>query len=416
MLLQFMVENFRSFRDEVVLNMVPAKDKIHPEHVLKAEEKGRKTKALPLAVLYGANASGKSNLVQAMRFAKKLIVEGTRSDKPIGTVPFRLSPEAAGKPSRFEFVLKHEDVLYTYGFAVTDREVKEEWLFAVFQKQEVRLFERVTEDGKVQVEFGDKIAETHDEKQRLNFVAAGTRPNQLFLTEAGERNVEGIKGLISWFRHCLTIIGPDTNYWDLVQRAHRDERFVQFLSTFLRVADTGINGVNVRAANVGVGSDSSDGAVLSLKTMHKSSDGSDVPFETMDESDGTNRMINLALVLFDLQSTEKVYVIDDLNRSMHPLMCRLCVEAFLRGIKEEKSHGQIILTTHETCLLDFDLLRRDEIWFAEKDKLGSTHLTSLAEYEVRADLKVDKGYLNGRFGAIPFVGDIRDLLRKNADE
>jgi AAA15 family ATPase/GTPase len=456
MLLQFVVENFRSFHQDVLLNLVPAKSKIHPGHVIESGEKGnKKVKVLPLAVLYGANASGKSNLVRAMQFAKDLIVKGTRAEQQIDSMPFRLSPEAADKPSRFEFVLKHKDVLYTYGFAVTKEEVKEEWLFAVFQKQEVRLFERVTDVGKARVEVGDRLAPTKDEEQRLQFVAAGTRPNQLFLTEANERNVDGVKPLMQWFRDCLTIIRPGS-YSRLVHRAGGDKRFAQFLSAFLGIADTGVQSVDVRAEEFDfergripgipdsvkksvldklarypeVSVFAADGRnfaalrreggkapqLLRLQTIHKSADGSDVYFDTKDESDGTQRMMHLAPALFDLGSAQNVYVIDEVDRSMHPLMCRLYVEAFLRGVMEQKSLCQMILTTHQTCLLDLDLLRRDEIWFVEKDEIGSSHLTSLAEYEVRNDLKIDKGYLNGRFGAIPFIGDIRQLFPTGANE
>jgi hypothetical protein len=125
--------------------------------------------------------------------------------------------------------------------------------------------------------------------------------------------------------------------------------------------------------------------------------------------------MHLLPALYDSLNAEKVFVIDELDRSMHPLLCRLYVEAFLRGVKKGKCRGQMIVTTHETALLDLDLLRRDEIWFVEKDKNGASHLSSLAEFKpIRADLKISKGYLNGRFGAIPFLGDVRRLFPKGA--
>lgn len=450
MLLRFLVENFRSFHGEETLSLVPAKSRIHRRHELTTQGPCRRARGLPLAVLYGANASGKSNLIRAMDFARTLIVLGTRADAPTGAVGFRLDPDSASKPSRFEFVLTHEGVLYTYGFAVDEREVTEEWLFAVFDKQEVRLFERRTEGGSARLEFGSRLAKSRDERQRLQFVASGTRPNQLFLTEANDRNVQALAPLIHWFRDHFTIIWPDAQYRPLVPRAHSDEQFADFLAAFLRVADTGISGLDRTSREIDVDHDlpnltqemkgtlldglqrSPDHSVilsagkvllalhqepdgttrsLTLQTEHVRSDGKTVLFNTQDESDGTHRLINLVPALLSVQNNEDVFVIDELDRSLHPHLCRLYLEAFLRGVAEHNNRGQMILTTHETTLLDLDVLRRDEIWFVEKDAHGASHLTSLAEFKlIRADLRIDKGYLGGRFGAIPLVGDVTKLL------
>ena len=456
MLLQFAVENFLSFRAESVLNLAPAKrERIHKDHILRDEKQGRKVQALPLAVFYGANASGKSNLIKAMVFAQDLIVSGTRSDQRIGAVPFRLGPTESAEGSRFEFVLKHEGVVYTYGFVVTVTEVQEEWLFAIYEKQESLLFERTTQGVRAVVDFGDRLATSTQERQRLSFVAEGTRPNQLFLTEAIERNVTALKPLMEWFRESLVIIGPDAIYGGLVQRAHSDRNFTDYLAQFLQVADTGIHGIGLKAETMDLartfpempeekrkslldelvksptksllladGKDfytvrmNDEGApqLLSLETRHQTSDGREVAFATRDESDGTHRIMHLAPALLELESGEKVYVLDEFDRSLHPMLCVMYVQTFLRAVREGKSRGQIVLTTHETCLLDLDLLRRDEIWFVEKDPEQSSRITSLAEFKfkVRSDLKVAKGYLNGRFGAIPFIGDVK-LLIGNGD-
>lgn len=451
MLLQFAVENYRSFHNEEVLNLIPVKARIHPGHILRSEEKGRKVRALPLAVLYGANASGKSNLIRAISTARNIVVYGTKSGASIPVTPFRLGSRAEEQASRFEFVLKHEDVVYTYGFAATSQEIEEEWLFAVFVKQEVMLFERVTEAGKTQVTAGNKLAPARAEKQRIQFVAAGTRPNQLFLTEATERNVELLQPVMQWFRSHLGVISASARYESLALRAHTDEQFAAFVSRFLNVADTGIESIEIgeldmdgqhplagmsdemrrellddvsRTPNRSMGfaygrsvyalkqKEGEPPQLFTLRTKHRAADGERVLFETKAESDGTLRMMHLAPALLRLESAEALFAIDELDRSLHPHLCRMYLDAFLRGVTERGCRGQMILTTHETSLLDLDLLRRDEIWFVEKDDQGASHLTSLAEfkYRVRADLKIDKGYLNGRFGAIPFVGDVRTLF------
>ena len=450
MLLQFTVENFRSFHHETLLTMIPGKkDRIHLDHVISSEEKGRKAEALPLALLYGANASGKSNLVKALAFARRIIVDGTKSESQIPVESFRLAAEATGRPSRFEFVLKHDDVLYTYGFAATRQKIIEEWLFASFTARESLMFERTTDGNQARVDAGSRLASTKKGRQRIEFVAAGTRPNQLFLTEAAERNVTELQPIMKWFRNNLKIISPDQRYHPLPLRAQADERFSTFLSNFLKAADTGVDSVEVQERRLeadqpigdvpdffkkemleNLDTSSADAVVfgagqsmysvkqlddksiqlLTLQTKHRMADGSEVLFDLKDESDGTNRLMDLAPALLRLERSEDVYVIDELDRSLHPNLCKAYIEAFLAGVSKRGCRGQMILTTHDAGLLDLELVRRDEIWFVEKDLQGNSQLRSLADYKIRSDLRIDKGYINGRFGAVPFLGDVADLL------
>jgi hypothetical protein len=151
-----------------------------------------------------------------------------------------------------------------------------------------------------------------------------------------------------------------------------------------------------------------DGPLLTrLKTQHLSEEGKPVPFDIEEESSGTQRVMQILPILADAKAGNRVYVIDELDRKLHPLLSRLFVEAFLEMGKAQNS--QLIFTTHETSLLNLDLLRRDEIWFVEKDRAGASHLYSLASLNVRPDIKPERGYLQGRFGAIPFIGGIQSL-------
>lgn len=460
MLIRFSIGNFRSFNGEETLQLTPTGSRIHQDHVLEPEVHGPRIKALPLAVLYGANASGKSNLIRAMDFARSLIIQGTRPDIQTGTIPFRLDPQAANSPSRFEFVFSHDKVLYTYGFTVTSMEICEEWLFAVMQRKESRLFERKTVAGKSQMEFGKHLATSVGEKKRLQFIAAGTRRNQLFLTEANDRNVEILAPLIHWFRDHLAILWPGAEYRPLLLRAHDDTQFTEFLARFLTLADTGIEGIKLEAetlkedgsfpglpafmkidlSSIPAGkskkhiifsakegankiflallySDGKSAQILTLRTKHQNSEGETVLFDVDDESDGTYRLMHLAPALLGLQSNEDIYVIDELDRSLHPHVARMFLDTFLRGVSAHSQRGQMILTTHDTNLLDLDLLRRDEIWFVEKDRKNASHIISLADYNfVRADLRIDRGYLKGRFGAVPYLGDVEKLFSDKEQE
>ncbi|MCK5509303.1 MAG: ATP/GTP-binding protein [Desulfobacterales bacterium] len=398
------------------------------------------------AAVYGANGSGKSNLVKAITLARSLIVDGTRPDQRIPVSPFKLNEESRKSPSRFEFVINYQDIIYTYGFAVNESEVKEEWLFAIRNVREVRLFERITRsNGKARVEFGPNIAKKKTKKhQFLSFIAEGTRPNELFLHELYQKNVKDVLPLINWFRAVLVIIGPESAYRDLIFDAYTNENFIQFMGIFLKNADTGIDSIvtekidpdfdkyfpemseklkndllNIKP-NVRVMLSTPEGrrytlmreengeiVLLWLKARHKLKTEGHVDMEIKHESDGTRRLIDLLPALLHSKSGERVYIIDEIDRSMHPLLSKKFLQAYLDD--QKYGRGQIIITTHESNLLDRELLRRDEIWFTEKDEEGSTHLYSLSEYKVRPDLKLGKGYLDGRFGAIPFLGNLEKL-------
>lgn len=451
MLIQFTIENFLSFKEENTLNMLATTDSQHKHHLLPNK---KKKPLLRTAVLYGANGSGKSNLIQAIAFAQDLIVEGTRPKQRIGVTPFKLDKSCRQTPSRFEFVINYQDTIYTYGFVVDEKEVREEWLFTIHNVKEVTFFERLTtKDGKIKVEIGPSLAGKKTKKhQFVKFIAEGTRPNSLFLHELYEKNVPKIMPLMDWFRAVLIIIGPESNYRDLIFDAHMNEKFLEFMGDFLRVADTGVDGIvpekvefnfekffpglpeplkskltNI-SANERILLSAPDGrrftmirepngelTLLKLKARHHLKDEEEhIDFEIENESDGTRRLMDLLPALLHSKSSEKVYLIDEIDRSMHPLLSRMFLEAYLND--QNCGRGQLIVTTHESQLLDRKLLRRDEIWFAEKDKNGGSHLYSLSEYKVRNDLKLGKGYLDGRFGAIPFLGDLESLPYRLAGE
>lgn len=448
MLVQFTVGNYLSFQKDTTFSMRATSDTRHPNHVVAAPtSSGKATATLRAAAIYGANAAGKSNLVLAMAFAQKLILEGTRGETSIGVRPFKLDRNK--KPSRFEFMFRHEGTPYSYGFAADSRRVHEEWLFATPGKRESRLFERVThEDGKVEAELGPSLRRAEG-GAFLDFVAQGTRPNQLFLTECAERNVEAVKPVMDWFRDVLMPIRAESRYAHLPMQARFNKSFQQFLGDFLRAAGTGIEGLETREIPVDwerhyadmevadreelerdvmtlepkegfivmdgqgrrsflVRGASGKACLLVVRTVHHTATGQAIRFRLEDESEGTQRLVHLLPALFMLKRGPKVLVVDELDRRLHTLLARLFLQQALE-CGEDDPQGQIIFTTHDTNLLDLDLLRRDEIWFIEKDPGGATHLASLAEWKVRPDLEIEKSYLTGRFGAIPFFGDLSRL-------
>jgi uncharacterized protein len=453
MLVQFAVSNFSSFNEEVVLNLIPAKSRSKKDHIIR-DQKGKKIDVLPVAALYGANASGKTNFMDAIAFLKNLVVRGTSSDETTGAKPFLLDISSENGPSRFEIIFKHGETLYTYGIVLDKRQIFEEWLFAYFSSQESLVFERITIEGETKVKAGNKlIAAAKKGSQFIDFIAHGTRPNQPFVTEAAEKNISILRDVVHWFRGHLEIIRPQSYYRELALRSQKEKDFIGFLSEFLRLSDTGIENLKCKSEvfdpekhlqniphdlrskilkdleaerfdqlflqvpqeTIALSSEVLQGKkitnFLRLQTVHRRKDGAEIAFDTSLESDGTQRLMHLVPMLKEIWEHDRVFLIDELDRSLHTHLSRLFIETCISGVIEKKARGQFIITTHDTNLLDRNLLRRDEIWFMEKDRFGASHLTSLADYKVSEGLNYENGYLNGRFGAIPFIGNITELLK-----
>jgi AAA15 family ATPase/GTPase len=451
MLIQLTIQNFLSFRDEVTFSMVGVNsDQQHIDH-LAEDAAGKGRSILPIGAIYGANAAGKSNLIKAISFAKNLVVQGTRSSQTIPVSPFKLG-DYSKQPSKFEFIFTHQGAQYSYGFTLNRDRIFEEWLYGIPEgkKLEVMYFERVTSSKKeTTVEYGSTLkCRSKKHQQFLDFIAQGTRPNQLFLTESLERNVTVLQPIFEWFRKVLNIIPAEADYTPLEISILSDESFTDFLSEFLKFAGTGIDSIVTEEVELDFErhfptmpkvlrdnliqelnkaeknsmamienlegtrfllfkDDQSQLTLIQLRTRHRSEEGEFIDFSIEEESEGTQRLINLIPALFILkQEEEKVIFLDELDRRLHPLLSRNFVQVAI-NCRDKKN--QLIFTTHDTNLLDLDLLRRDEIWFVEKSEQGVSNLYSLAEFKMRPDLKIEKGYLNGRFGAIPFFGNPQSL-------
>lgn len=441
MLIRFTVENFRSINEEVVFSLLPGAMQKHPHHII--SNPNSQIDALRMAVIYGANASGKSNLVRAIDFARDFVVDGVRPKQRIATEPFRLDQARLQQPSRFEFEFSVDLQTYAYGFVVDHRRVQEEWLYAVSAKSEYALFERKTsEKDIVTAKFDRKVKSGDSSQQFLKFVARATRPNQLLLTKLAEDNVGTFEPIYEWFRSTLTIIFPHSTANGIQLGVYKDNTFSKALATFLQAMNTGITEVCTKPVDLdsvnfpvelavskldvkeaddkqeGETDDEDEKFVLingtdgryllhrnqtgtveafALGTKRHSNSGT-IDFDLLEESDGTQRLFDLFPVLHNGEN--RVFIIDELERSLHPNLVRHFIENFLKI----DNQSQLIVTTHESTLLDLNLLRRDEIWFVEKSPTGTSVLYSLEEFKPRHDLDIRKGYLYGRFGAIPVFG------------
>jgi AAA15 family ATPase/GTPase len=445
MLLQFSVENFLSFREPQVLSMLAAEGIDHPPHMVMEGPEGKKV--LRCAAIYGANASGKSNLVKALEFGTNLVLKGTAPGDGLGFREFfRLDPDCALKPLGFQWEFYIAGRSYSYGFEISEGEISSEWLYVQESQQEVLFFKR--EEG--HFNLGDSLATKGERAGFLNFLAQAIRRNQLFLAEARERN--GVELSVVWeaFEKCQ-LVGPDKPFIPLIPFFRTNSSFAAYASELLSSFSTGVQSIQqsevpnafaepirsmvetadepdkaniLRALNSAWAEfapdtyDISEKKTTSLRTVHQGFDGSLVSFGLYEESDGTRRLVHLAPLLFDIDRgrPDLVFAIDELERSLHPLLTR----AFLERFFASTGKSQLLFTTHDTNLLDLNLLSRDAIWFTEKDPAGATVLYSLAEYKTdqisQLGPQLEKGYLQGRFGAIPFLGDASRLGWKKAAE
>ncbi len=419
MLIRFCVGNYRSFKDIVTFSMVAAAMKApdRPMYENNVIEVPGKLSLLKSAGIYGANASGKTNLVRAMSFMKHLVLvssKDTQAGEPIPVESFRLSTETEDRPSFFEIVFLMEGKRYRYAFEVNAREVVSEELFFVPKTREAKLFER--DSG------GISVSDTFKEARGLE---GKTRPNALFLSVVSQFNGEIAGKVISWFADMKMNVGIEgpIGREDTIQHL-RDDKKRDNIVRFVTNLDLGIEDIQVEERQttndlpVGLRELVSQGVVSlvpAIKTVHKKFDaeGNCVSHETFDmfkeESHGTQRLFAMTGPIVDVLKQGRVLVVDELDARLHPLLTSGIIRLF--NSRETNPKGaQLIFTTHDTNLLSSELFRKDQIWFTEKNKQGATDLYSLVEYKVKDDAPFERDYIDGRYGAIPFMGDIRRLV------
>lgn len=423
MLIEFSVGNYRSFKETVIFSMVAAKLKakdqsLDEQNVFNANGD---LNLLKSAAIYGANASGKSNFIQALTFMRSFILNSskeTQVEEFINVEPFRLTVETETKPSFFEIVFMLEGKKYRYGFEVNSRQVVSEWLFYSPKTKEAKLFTR----DESRTSFSNNFKEGKG-------IAEKTRDNALFLSVVAQFNGSIAQQVLGWFRK----FGITSGLLDRENREYALERFQENESKLeiiqlIQKLDLGIDDIQLEQSKTGglsfsvgiLGWIVPTGNNVSIRTLHKKYDtnGRQISTELFDldenESDGTRKLFSLSGLLLDVLKQGKIIIIDELDARLHPLITSAIIRLF--NYKETNpNNAQLIFTTHDTNLLSNTIFRRDQIWFAEKNKQGATSLYSLAEFKVRNDASFEKDYIQGRYGAIPFIGDFSKLMGKNGE-
>lgn len=422
MLIEFSVVNFRSINERQTLSLVAGKgDELHCNVM---EVKAPATPdLLRSAVVYGPNAAGKSNLILALQFIRKLVVnsaqKGQQGDK-IDVSPFLMGgANVDDKPSEFELIFVEQGVRYQYGVTLMRQRIRSEWLIAYPKGSPQTWFERGT-GGEGSWKFGASF-----KGQRKWLWRESTRDNALFLSTAVQLKSEQLMPVFEWFRERLRIIAPYPRLRPTfsIKECERDEQVRKQVTGFLRSADLGIEDIKIsrrkhtqsefsfpddmpEPVRQKILKDIETQELTEVYLVHKALDGKDVLLDIDDESGGTQQLFALAGPLFDVLHNGWVLVIDELDTSLHPLLMRKLVQMF-HDPTINRNNAQLIFSTHDTTILDREVFRRDQVWFVEKDRRLQTQLYPLTDFSPRKDENFGRGYLQGRYGALPFVGEWR---------
>ena len=422
MLVNFTFQNFRSFRDEKTLSMEAGSIKELKESVIQKES----YRLLPTAVMYGANSSGKSNVLLALMTMRSVLLGSVRLNPTdeLYFQPFKLDLTSANAPTSFEIQFLLDDVKYRYGFDYDKTHICKEWLYEKCAGQrEFNLFLRVDNEFEVsKTRFPEVLGKE-----------GATPSNRLFVSLVAQLNGAKSMRILDWFNSCNYLSGMDSQGYEgftLQMFSNRLEGCKQALE-FFHHAQLGFNELLVteksfsdeslsgkmqipEALRSKLVEELKGKKIMEAKTTHNIYDeqGNVSGIGTFDkdemESEGTKKVIEMSGPIFDTLRLGKVLIVDELDAKLHPLLTRSILQLFMNP--ETNPHGaQLIFATHDTNLLNLAYLRRDQIWFTEKDKTESTDLYSLLEFKdengtkIRNDRSVQKDYINGRYGAIPFL-------------
>ncbi|HTK17991.1 MAG TPA: ATP-binding protein [Mucilaginibacter sp.] len=419
MLVYFKVGNYKSIKDPIVINFNAAAISEHQE--TNVYSKG-KNDLLKTVLLYGPNASGKSKIMDAFVFFRWSIINSatdTQSKQPIDTEPFLLNTRTRKEPSFFEAEFFVNKTKFRYGFEADEKAIRKEWLLEVKATTSTPLFLRIGQKFEINdVKFPGGLG-----------LDQRTRPNALFLSVAAQWNTRLGQQIVDWFDSIYTVHGMmDHDYKNLTTSMLKEIAHSNLINELIQKADLGIKGLEILDINevkdeilnrvpVEMREEIRERIERDLKpvfaTHNVYNDHGKVVDETpfsmaTVESEGTRKFYNLAGLLVDAVHNGRLVVIDELDARLHTLLTRAIIQLF--NSEKMKTEAQLFAASHDTALLDKDLLRRDQIYFVEKDQFSATRVTTLAEYKPRKETPYYKNYLEGKYGAIPFIENLETVL------
>ena len=401
MILEFCVTNYLSIKDELKLSFVASTLK---------ENLSETNDTIPLsdtgmsivrsAVIYGANASGKSNVLKALNFYKRFIIDSfknSQAGESIEVENFRLNSTTVNEPTTMEATFSDGDTIYRYGFEVTDKAVCTEWLYQRVNRKrakEVEVFYR--EDGNTTVHPKSSLLQELVNKKMV-------RENALLLSTAAQFNDPKAVAILKWLNDMQVLFcSEDDKLWQQAIKHLDNEALRNRIVAFAKYADLGIESI----AKI-------DNQIVSSHRQYDN-EGREINNVTFsfnsNESEGTIKYFSLAYPIIDALDNGKRIVIDELDSKLHPLLVKKIITLFNSSETNPKG-AQFLFTTHDTFLLSANLFRRDQVWFTQKDNFGATEAYSLAEYKVRRTSPFEKDYLQGKYGATPIIGDMENIFK-----
>lgn len=439
MLLRYIVSNFKSIGHPIEFSMLPTEENTDKRFLTKIATKAGEWSVLKRGAFFGPNASGKSSFIESIGFARNYIVSGQKSGKGTGIDQFRGNFQDLNGASLFQFMLYLNGEVYEYGFTLDRRQVHEEWLMQLTNIDLEPQFTRVTDkNGRTVIEITSNFAPKGSNDRNLAEVLRNSiqenQKNQLFLYKLSDNGIKKAEQIVDWFKN-LQIVFPETTVQALPIRMRTDEELRKYIVKMLNKMDTGVFGVSIASEEIDFHEvaekmnlpkevideieEIKKGIVnlagryfifsenkkkrttlVQLKFNHQLN-GKKVRFDIDEESDGTQRLVDLLPMLFALEKTSKVYFIDEIDRSLHTKLSQFLLDEFL--CRAEGNSNQIVFTAHDINLINLDHFRQDEIWFIEKNQFGESCLRPFSDFEVKEGQDALKSYLSGRFGAVPMI-------------
>ena len=444
MLIRFIVSNFLSFGEEREFNMLASSLKTHKHHVYDIG----KVDILKSGAIYGANGAGKSNLIKAIEFLQDIVKHGGMI-KSINDKKFKLDKLYETKPVSFEIEVSISNKIYAYGVSLNNNAIVEEWLYeSGITIDDKLIFERKKTKNKHSIKVADKYQKTQKQKLLIELMEDNLLKDwELFIGKSEELKIEEIAIVREHIAQAIVIIHPGSKFQGLVPHLTLSSSFKTFANGLLKTFDTGVSELgiesidfekffgeedealkkeiiedietgesvlfNTNGNSVLITKEKGKYVVKKVVSTHINNKGEKVTFDLVEESDGTQRLLDFIPAFDGILQQNITFIIDEIDQSLHPALLKALVHKIMA---DKTTKGQLIFTTHESNLLDLDIFRQDEIWFAEKEKTtGCTQLYSLSEFKPRYDLDIRKGYLKGRFGAIPFLAHLEDLKWQTYD-
>jgi len=420
MLIKFNVQNYRSIKDECELSMVASR------YYKEYEENNTFDTGIPdfprllkSVVIYGPNGTGKSTIMDAMKFLERFILnsaKNSQAEEKIDVSPFRLCSIARSEPSNFEISFIEDGTRYEYGLSVTTEKVLEEWLIAYPKGSPQKWFHRVWDQDSE--DYAYKFSKSFAGGRLRQDWQRHTRPNSSFFSVAIQFNNEQLKPAFSWFQKRVAIMKPENLSSEFTAEECKDTDFKRKVIEFITSADIAVDDIQIKSrkfSDVDFPDNMPQSFREEIKKTFKDKEfhevfffrpddtGAAVAFAFSEESNGTQGLFNFAGPWIDVTSHDLVLLVDELDSSLHPLIVHHLVDI----LHKQSSKAQIIFTTHDTTILSQKILRRDQIWLLKKNRKFASTLYPLSDFKIREGESVEKGYLSGRYGGIPFIRDVK---------